>query len=299
MMVVLSFVYICNSKCPSCPYTNSKIRDNYEDSRIMSEETFRLIANQCGEYNAWIRLTGGGEPMLHPNAVELMEYAKTVGAKVGLITNGSLFTEENSLRLLTADVDAIEFSVDAADPETYSKVRKGLDWNALLDNVKRMIELRNRLKSSTKIIASAINQKGVDIDAVEKFWSTFVDNFQKRKYLTWGILNPFSSADSEPYLPPEERIPCPFIFERLNIDSTGNVMVCGFDIAASTNIGNIHKENIKDIWLGEKFNYYRNMHLNRRGNEIDLCSSCPDWKYRSWNYNYWKILQDIDCVNSK
>jgi len=28
--------------------------------------------------------------MLHPKAVELIEYAKQVGARVGLITNGSL-----------------------------------------------------------------------------------------------------------------------------------------------------------------------------------------------------------------
>ena len=36
MMVVLSFVYPCNAKCPHCPYTNSNIRDDYKDAPFMS-----------------------------------------------------------------------------------------------------------------------------------------------------------------------------------------------------------------------------------------------------------------------
>lgn len=298
MMCVLSFVYVCNAKCPNCPYTNSEIRSDYKDRPFMNEDTFKIIANQCGEHGAYVRISGGGEPMLHPKAVELMEYAKNVGAKVGLITNGSKFTEENSRRLIEAQVDMIEFSVDAADPETYAKIRKGLNWEILLKNVKRIVELRNKLKSNTKIIASGVNQVGVNIDKVAAFWSPIVDEFQKRKYLTWGI-NEDHSADPTPYLPPKEKVPCPFLFERLNIDSRGNVMVCGFDIAANTNLGNIHEKSIKEIWRGEEFEYYRKKHLERKGDEIPLCKNCPDWKYRSWKHNYWKIIDNAEKSRAK
>jgi len=294
MMCVLSFTYVCNAKCPNCPYTNSQIRSDYKDRPFMNEDTFKIIADQCGEYGAWVRISGGGEPMLHPKAVELMEYAKSVGAKIGLITNGSKFTEESRRRLLEAQVDMIEFSVDASDAETYAKVRRGLQWDVLEDNVRKTVVLRNRLQSSTKIIASGVNQADVDIDAVAKFWEPVVDNFQKRKYLTWGYNDPSKSADPTPYLPPEEMIPCPFIFERLNIDSRGKVMVCGFDIAAVTNMGNIHEKSIKAIWHGEGFDYYRSKHLEGKGNDIELCRNCPDWKYRSWKHNYWKIVNHAE-----
>lgn len=290
MMCVLSFVYVCNALCPNCPYTNSNIREDYKDKLLMSSETFKTIADQCGEYGAWIRMSGGGEPMLHPQAVKLMEYAKEKGAKIGLITNGSKFTEESSRRLLEAQVDMIEFSVDASDPDTYHRVRAGLKWDILLENVKRMVRLRNELGSSTKIIASGVNQEGVDIETVAAFWEPLVDNFQKRKYLTWGINDPGKSADPTPYLPPEEQIPCPFIFERLNIDSRGKVMVCGFDIAANTDMGNIHEKSIKDIWHGEGFEFYRTKHLEQKASDIEMCKNCPDWKYRSWKHNYWKIV---------
>ncbi len=294
MMCVLSFVYVCNAKCPSCPYTNSTIRSDYLDRPYMNEDTFKIIADQCGRYGAWVRISGGGEPMLHPKAVELMEYAKTKGAKVGLITNGSRFNEENSRSLLAAQVDMIEFSVDASDAATYAKVRAGLDWETLLNNVKRMVSLRNSLKSDTKIIASGVNQEGVDIEAVSRFWEPIVDKFQKRKYLTWGINDPSRSADSTPYLAPEKHIPCPFIFERLNIDSRGKIMVCGFDIAAKTNMGNVHEKSIHEIWHGEEFQYYRKIHLEGRGTDIPLCGNCPDWKYRSWQHNYWKLVKNAE-----
>jgi radical SAM protein with 4Fe4S-binding SPASM domain len=294
MMCVLSLAYVCNSKCPNCPYTNSTIRSDYRDHPVMGEDTFRIIADQCGPHRAWIRISGGGEPMLHPKAIELIEYAKQGGARVGLITNGSLFTEENSRRILEAQIDMIEFSVDAADPETYGKIRKGLDWEVLLRNIRRIVEMRNRLRSSTKIIASGVNQVDIDIEVVARFWEDLVDNFQKRKYLTWGINDPSKSADPCPYLPSDQLIPCPFLFERLNIDSRGKVMVCGFDIAAKTDMGNIHEKSIKDIWHGEGFEYYRQMHLERRGREIELCRDCPDWQYRSWKHNYWKIVKNAE-----
>jgi len=299
MMSVLSFVYVCNARCPSCPYTNSKIREDYKDALYMGEDTFRTIADQCGQYDAWIRISGGGEPMLHPRAVPLMEYAKSAGARIGLITNGSRFNEENTRRLIEAQVDMIEFSVDAADEVTYSSVREGLSWSVLVENVQRMVEIREKTNSRTKIIASAVNQQGVDINTVERFWEPIVDSFQKRKYLTWGINDPSRSADATPYLAPEEQIPCPFIFERLNIDSRGKVMVCGFDIGARTDMGNIHRNSIKEIWHGEGFEYFRKMHLDHRGNEIELCRSCPDWKYRSWKHNYWKVVRKAEKIRSR
>jgi len=296
MMCVLSFVYVCNARCPNCPYTLSTIREEYRDRPFMLEDTYKIIADQCGQHGSFLRLSGGGEPMMHPQAVELMEYAKNVGAKIGLITNGSFFDEENSKRLLTANIDMIEFSVDAGDAKTYQQVRAGLDWNLLLTNARRMVSLRNEMKSQTKIIASIIKQVDVDVEAAESFWSGIVDNVQVRKFLTWGIGDSSKSADPTPYLNPSEDIPCPFLFERLNIDSRGNVMVCGYDIAANTNLGNVHEKSISEIWHGTDFEYYRQKHLSRKGNEIEMCRNCPDWKYRSWKHNYWKIVKDAETM---
>jgi MoaA/NifB/PqqE/SkfB family radical SAM enzyme len=300
MMLVLSFVYPCNALCPHCPYTNSNIRKEYRDAPYMGADLFKKIADESGPHGAYLRISGGGEPMLHPQGTELMVYAKKAGCKIGLITNGSLFDDENSRALVEAGVDMVEFSVDACDEDTYNVVRKGLEWKTLVANAERMLALRANLRSSTKIVASCVNQQGVDVDAVEKYWveGIGIDYLIKRKFLTWGVnttLDGGRSADPSAYLNTDE-IPCPFIFERLNIDSRGNVMVCGYDISANTSMGNCSTESIADIWHGPGFRYYREKHLAGRGKEIGLCSGCPDWQYRSWSHNYWKVVQNAEKV---
>jgi len=303
MMLVLSFVYPCNALCPHCPYTNSNIRKEYRDVPYMPESTFKRIADESGRYGAYLRISGGGEPMLHPQATELLVYAKEVGCKIGLITNGSLFDETNSRALLDAGIDMIEFSVDACDSQTYAIVRRGLEWDTLLDNTKRMLLLRNTLKRPSKIVASAVVQTGVDINAVEKYWvdGIGIDYLIKRKFLTWGdntTLDGSRSSDPAAYLNTDE-VPCPFIFERLNIDSRGNVMVCGYDISGHTSMGNVNTACIRDIWHAEGFAFYRDKHLAGRGKDIALCASCPDWKYRSWQHNYWKVVENAEAARRR
>jgi radical SAM protein with 4Fe4S-binding SPASM domain len=296
LMVVLSVIYICNSKCPGCPYTNSDIRKTYKDAPFISPEIFKKVADECGKYDAYIRLSGGGEPLLHPQMVELIEYAKAKGAKVGLITNGSVMTPDKADRILVRDTDMIEFSVDAGDKKTYSKVRCGLDFDALVENVKYTVKKRNELKSASKIIASIVNQKALrgKLDSAVKFWEGIVDKVQVRKYLTWGINKKEESADPTPYLSSQEKIPCPWLFERLNIDSRGDVTICGEDISFKEKFANIKDASIKEIWHSDVFNHYRKMHLERKGDEISLCKNCPDWQYRSWAYNYWKIEKEAE-----
>ena len=186
LMVVVSFSYVCNSRCPNCPYNNSTIRNTYKDAMFIPEDIFKKIADECGKYSAFIRLSGGGEPMLHPKVVELISYAKEIGAKIGLITNGSNFDESSIEELLNVGTDVIEFSVDAENEKTYSIVRPKLSWKNLVETVKRIRLIRDMKHSSTKLIASIINQVGVDVVAAERFWQPLVDNVQIRKYLTWG-----------------------------------------------------------------------------------------------------------------
>ena len=147
MMLVLSFAYPCNALCPHCPYTNSNIRKEYKDMPYMSQEVFKKIADESGPFNSYLRISGGGEPMLHPQATELLIYAKEKGCKIGLITNGSKFDNDSLEKLIDSNVDLIEFSVDADNEEDYAIYRKGLNWNTLVKNLKRAVNYRNFTKS--------------------------------------------------------------------------------------------------------------------------------------------------------
>ena len=291
LLIAIYFSYICNSRCPHCPFTNSDIRDKYKETPFMEEQVFKKIADECGQYNSFIRISGGGEPLLHPKAIELMTYAKQVNAKIGLITNGSLLSTDKVDALLDINTDVIEISVDAADKETHAKVRTGLDFDVVMSNILYLVKKRNQLNSDTKILVSVVNQNIIanQLDDIKTFWENIVDNVIVRKYLTWNVNDPANSGDSTPYL--KDRVPCPFPFERLNIDTRGNVLFCGYDISGKSDFGNIKQTSIKEIWQGPKFNSWRESILKGEYEKIELCNECPDWRYRSWNYNYWHVLK--------
>src|SRR6202453_3933217 len=91
LMVVISIIYPCNFGCPNCPYTdgNSQIRQFYRENKgdLLPVELWKKMAVECGPYGAWLRCTGGGEPMLHQHMVEMIEFAKAQRARVWLNTN--------------------------------------------------------------------------------------------------------------------------------------------------------------------------------------------------------------------
>lgn len=294
LMVLASVSYVCNSRCPGCPYTLSEIRKDFADTPFMPPETFKKTAREVGQFGAMLRITGGGEPLLHPQMVELIEYAKKVGAKVGLITNGSLLTKDTADRLLHVGIDAIDISADAADEETYSKVRVGLNFNTLLNNVRGLIFLREQAKGKTKVIVSIINQKAIEgkLESAVEFWKDIVDNVQVRKYMTWGIGNPAESGDATPFI--TKREPCPWIFERIDVNGRGKIILCGSDITEKTDLGNVQNTSIESVWRGEELEGLRKRMLDGKLHSDEICSTCSDWQYRSWDYNYWKVLDEAD-----
>lgn len=304
LMVVVAVAYPCNARCPHCPYTdgNSEIRQRYADQPYIDPGLFKKIADECGKFGAYVRITGGGEPMMHPaDMVSLIEYAKSVGAKVWLNTNGSKMPPDKCDRLLACGTDMIEFSVDAGEESVYRIVRAGLDWDNLLATMKYIIARRNQTGAKTRIVCSMVLQDLIKdkVQPYTEFWlnKIGVDEVIKRKFLTWGsntTLDPGRSADPDPYLDKTVGDPCPYPFHRLNIDSRGKVEICGFDISGRTNLGSVKEQTIQEIWKGPMFQWWRKMHAERRGGEIPLCRECPDWQYRSWEHNWKKVLRTAD-----
>jgi pyruvate-formate lyase-activating enzyme len=322
LMVVISIIYPCNFGCPNCPYTdgNSEIRRFYHEQHgdLFPVPLWKKIADECGEHGAWMRCTGGGEPMLHPQMVEMIEYAKARGARVWLNTNGSMFGPIPKLRnklerLIRAGIDLIEFSMDAGDAETYATVRPPHGgpprnpeqwWQNQVANVEAALEMRKRLRAPTRVVVSIIRQQAVEgrMEAALDFWlkEVGVDEVITRKFLTWddNTAIPFGKAmDPHLYrdLPTERKEPCVWPFERLNVDTLGRVALCGQDIAFKTAklFPNVNDTTIKAIWLGKQFNEYRRLHLDGRGAEAWPCRGCSAWLagVRDWEHGWLKVLK--------
>jgi hypothetical protein len=84
-------------------------------------------------------------------------------------------------------------------------------------------------------------------------------------------------------------------FERLNIDTLGRVSLCGQDISFKTAefFPTLEDASVKEIWLGEKFNWYRAMHLKGDGAQCYPCRGCSAWLagVRAWDYGWLQVLE--------
>lgn len=321
-MIVLSIIYPCNFGCPNCPYTdsNSEIRRFYHERKgdLFPVELWNKIAKESGPYGAWLRCTGGGEPMLHPRMVDMIELAKTEGARVWLNTNGSMFgpteTLRNKLRrVLKAGIDLIEFSMDAGDAATYAAVRPPHGgpprnpekwWQNQVDNVRVALALRKEYRTGNRIVVSIIRQQQIEgkLDAAVDFWlkDVGVDEVITRKFLTWDDnthIQMTKALDPHLYshLPVVKVEPCVWPFERLNVDTLGRIALCGQDISFRTAdlFPNANDVSIKEIWQGERFNWYRQLHLEGRGAEAWPCRGCSAWLagIRDWHHGWLKVLK--------
>jgi MoaA/NifB/PqqE/SkfB family radical SAM enzyme len=323
LMVVMSIIYPCNFGCPMCPYTdgNSEIRQFYRERSgdLFPVKLWESIADECGQYDAWMRCTGGGEPMLHPQMVEMIEYAKERGARIWLNTNGSMFGpsanhRQKLERIIRAQIDLIEFSMDAGDAETYAVLRPprgGLAkspeewWTRQVGNVRAALELRRQLAAPTRVVVSVIRQDAIEgkLEEAIDFWlhDVGVDEVITRKFLTWddNTRIPAGKAlDKHLYasLTTEKKQPCVWPFERLNVDTLGRIALCGQDISFRTAelFPNANDKSIQDIWQGDVFNWYRRLHLDGRGAECFPCRGCSAWfaGIRDWEHGWLKVLKN-------
>ena len=288
-MVIVNVSYVCNAKCVHCVHTiHPSSRTVVGDGIFVKDEVFKKMADECGQHGALIRVTGTGKPLLHPNIINLIKYAKQKGCRVSMITNGSLLSHDKAKLLLDYGIDGIEFSVDAMSKVTYEKIRKGLKFEKLIDNISYLRKLRDEMNSSTNLIASFIEEEANrhERELAESFWvPKYFDKIQFRVWLQYGKME--TPADRRNLM--TEREPCPYPFERINMDSLGGFHLCAFDIDHETNLGSLKDKSVAEIWRSKELDDIRGLLLAKRFVDIPICSKCTDWGCRSWTHNFWKL----------
>lgn len=135
---------ICQLECPLC--MRRAVAPDYP-GRVMAPETLAAVLPYLSGLKN-VDLTGWGEPLLHPRFAEVLsQIRRHFAGRLSFTTNGLLFRPELMEAVIEQKVDVICFSVDAARPESYARVRPAGDFNRLLENLNGLISLRRRRES--------------------------------------------------------------------------------------------------------------------------------------------------------
>lgn len=134
----------CNLDCITC------VRHSWQDPlEIMTMETFHKIIDSLSDLPQLekVHFGGFGEPMSHPNFMEMVEKVRNRGLQVEIITNGTLLSEHNLERLIKLGVDTVVVSLDGPDEETYQGIRHGGHLDPVLRNLEKLNELKTKYNS--------------------------------------------------------------------------------------------------------------------------------------------------------
>ena len=131
----------CNLVCSTCMRNVWNVEYGH-----MSEQVFERILSglEDSAEKPELFLGGYGEPLSHPNVLEMIGRAKARGHRVSLITNGILLTEAVARRLIDLKLDMLWVSMDGASAECYADVRLGDLLPVVLKNLAHLRSLKYR-----------------------------------------------------------------------------------------------------------------------------------------------------------
>lgn len=145
--IFLEPTVLCNLACfKAVCNTDSGILDTRTRNNFPIAE-FKSLIDQVGKNLIRLDFFNYGDPFVHPQAVEMIEYVKEKYRHIYLYTstNGLMLDEQKIKRIVQSGLDEITFSVDGADQETYARYRQGGDFKKVLEIMSKFVAERNKL----------------------------------------------------------------------------------------------------------------------------------------------------------
>jgi len=141
--IFISHGTLCNLRCEMC--ANRFLPKDHCGS--LSFEGFRRILDHFEpNQTRSVIFPGSGEPLLNPDFIEMLKYAKNRGFETEMFTNGTLIDRTN-VKDLVENLDQVRFSVDGAKKETYEAIRKGANFEKTMENISLFIKAKKDYNS--------------------------------------------------------------------------------------------------------------------------------------------------------
>ncbi len=263
--ILLEPTNACNLRCRMCPIYGEGVKRKREVGFIKKDVWIKLI-DEMGSWPSHVNLDihGAGEPLLHPDFFEIVNYAKgknNIG--VGFLCNGTLLEQEKAKKVIELGVDWVCFSVDGAEKEIFEYYRKGGVLDIVEENIRYLLSLRKGEKPN--IYFNMVNHEGVNLNRFINKWAGLVD------ILTISLKRP-------PLREENRRLklirPCPLLYQQLVIGWPGKTGLCCEDFWGDYITGDFSTESLHDIWHGKPLSKARKLHETGRYDKLKLCKNC-------------------------
>jgi radical SAM protein with 4Fe4S-binding SPASM domain len=258
---------LCNTRCLHCPHEAIS-----RPGGKMTWETYTVIVDKIRAYVKGqpysLSYSGMGEPMLNPLIYRFVKHVSGE-AKTAFSSNGAVLTESNVLKLIDAGLDTIYLSFNGDEKEVYEKMMGGLNYDKILANVRRAVQLARGTQLKIRANVSITKETQDRVSRMDEF----LQNEEVGPvsfslcHDRGGNLNDKAVCDT-PALG-VENWPCDVMRNTLTVDWQGKVHICEHDLHGEYQLGDLMTEPL-DVVLE------RRERLLEDSTALEICRGCND-----------------------
>ena len=170
----------CNLDCIMC-YKHEHLKETGD----IDFELFKQIA-QAVKGARHICCHGGGEPLLHPRIVEMINYVHDTchPETLSITTNGTLLDRKMAAKLRVSKLNTLFVSIDGASKETFESIR-GTSFERVVENVRYFKSIS---KIPTVIQCTVMKQNLASLPGLPKLVSHMgAERINVQHLLSWNV----------------------------------------------------------------------------------------------------------------
>lgn len=172
----------CNLRCKWCYARDTE----YKSSLTMSKDLAFELIDFFDSINVKHIILIGGEPTIHPDFFEILEYAKERKIKCALVTNGLMFKNDEFIdKYKSMGMSSVSLSLKGENEKTYEEITGFDGFQETIDIIKKLVSsdisvsvsmvlTENNMNSFTDVIPTLLNA------GVKHFHFSFCYDFNLR-----------------------------------------------------------------------------------------------------------------------
>lgn len=275
----------CNFQCLMCKTGTHVCK---RERGYMSWDTYQKLLDEVAGREFAFKFVGQGEPMLHPDALNMVRAAANIGITCHLTTNGSCLDDSNMEDWVSSGLASIKFSFQGVDADGYRALRQRDDFDALYQRIERFYQVRgNRLSPFITVCTSITDETPEQVEAFRARFSPICDQveigFTTLEFIEADRIqneetrNRFLEIQRKQMLNKVRYPCCNQVFDILAVHWNGDVTACCADTDDQMILGNLHEHNLAYYWVCEREQEFRRILAQCDYESLPLCQHCYDF----------------------
>lgn len=237
----------------------------------MTAQKFDETVKQIKEYSDYIYLHVKGEPLIHPQFMEILSIAEANNIKVNITTNGVMINKVKETLFASKAIHQVNISLHSLvcfhdeERETYLDhiydfINNVSQKRSFFVSLRLWIKNEELNKTILNYFESKLNQKIIigNKSIIEQVYISCDEEF------SWpNLASPFVSDTGS----------CLGTRDQIAVLANGDVVPCCLDAEGIVKLGNIFEENLTEILAKPRFLEMKKGFENRKVVE-ELCQKC-------------------------